>query len=362
MDTRREWVLGIMCILSVAVIWSFATVLKQVIFLDLDFNEPLALVYVCNSCYTLHWPLYGVGRSCGIVPGLPWRAPTQELEGQNGVEGSSMLEAVRIGAIIAPVWLAAQWSYSQGVAWTSVTQSTVISTTSCVWTLLLSVMFLGERLTVYKVTGIVACMAGNVATLLGSDLHHGQVGHLRGDLLCVAAAVCYGVYTTILRRLTRPSTSVALIFGSIGAFVFVIGAPLAFWFDSHGFRLMTWRVFALLIFNGIFDNVLSQYAWAKGVQWTSPTTATVGLSLTIPLGIISDLIRRKELTAWTYVAAVLVLVGFVLVTMASRADSVTEAVEKPRLLEPVEEREPACRSALCTPSTGGVEMLAEQDR
>ena len=50
------------------------------------------------------------------------------------------------------------------------------------------------------------------------------------------------------------------------------------------------QVFGLLIFNGLFDNVLSQFAWAKAsivvllqahasmrqaVQWTSPTTATV---------------------------------------------------------------------------------------
>ena len=50
--------------------------------------------------------------------------------------------------IIAPLWFFAQWTYSAGVATTSVTASTVISTTSVVWTLLGSILFLREKVTV----------------------------------------------------------------------------------------------------------------------------------------------------------------------------------------------------------------------
>lgn len=52
------------------------------------------------------------------------------------------------GLIIAPLWFFAQWTYSAGVASTSVTASTVISTTSVVWTLLGSILFLKENVTV----------------------------------------------------------------------------------------------------------------------------------------------------------------------------------------------------------------------
>eukprot|EP00439_Symbiodinium_sp_Y106_P071641 s88_g12.t3 len=80
----------------------------------------------------------------------------------------------------------------------------------------------------------------------------------------------------------------------------------------------TETVFGLLIFNGLFDNVLSQFAWAKAVQWTSPTAATVGLSLTIPLSVVADFVRQKQLTGWTFLAAALVITGFICVTVASK--------------------------------------------
>ena len=51
------------------------------------------------------------------------------------------------GLIIAPLWFFAQWTYAAGVASTSVTASTVISTTSVVWTLLGSIVFLKEKVT-----------------------------------------------------------------------------------------------------------------------------------------------------------------------------------------------------------------------
>ena len=47
---------------------------------------------------------------------------------------------------------------------------------------------------------------------------------------------------------------------------------------------------------GNSDDTRPRFAWAKAVQWTSPTTATVGLSLTIPLSVVADLLRHKYLT------------------------------------------------------------------
>merc|ERR1719265_1932400 len=85
-----------------------------------------------------------------------------------------------------------------------------------------------------------------------------------------------------------------------------------------GVERMSGSIFGLLIFNGVFDNVLSQFAWAKAVQWTSPTMASVGLTLTIPLGVLADYVRGVVLTGWAYLAALLVIVGFLAVSLASQ--------------------------------------------
>jgi len=327
--TRRSYACGIACICFVAVVWTLATVLKQIIFSDLKFDEPLILTYVCNACYAVHFPIHALLRLTGLAQPIPWRRVPKRDDAPGGGE---MREAMVAGLIIAPLWFFAQWTYAAGVASTSVTASTVISTTSVVWTLLGSIVFLKEKVTALKVLGILLCMAGNAATLLGNDTQSSQKGELVGDLLCLVAAILYAVYTTVLSSLVQPQFSMAMLFGIIGISILLVGSPFVFAFKQDALKQMTPEVFGLLIFNGLFDNVLSQFAWAKAVQWTSPTTATVGLSLTIPLSVVADLLRHKYLTWWTLVAALLVIFGFLSVTCASKPSN-----EQPASAPPLEE-------------------------
>lgn len=351
MGPHARWAAGIACICLVAVIWTLATVLKQIIFRDLHYSEPLILTFVCNACYAVHLPLHALGRGLGLVSAVPWRPqerhrvadglrarwgatppacgcrrrPTGELLEEDerrtpvGKEGGAptAFEAARVGLLIAPLWFAAQWTYSAGVATTTVTSSTVISATSVVWTFLASVVFLEERLSSLKIAGILACLAGNAATQVG-DMQAGHPGRVTGNLLCLASAVLYAAYTTTLKRMTSDKTSVVLMFGALGCAVLVLGTPLVLLVRGGALQRLTPRLLGLLLFNGLFDNVLSQYMWAKAVQWTSPIAATVGLSLTIPLSIVADLVRQNPLSMWSFVAATLVVSGFVAVTLASQ--------------------------------------------
>lgn len=57
--------------------------------------------------------------------------------------------------------------------------------------------------------------------------------------------------------------------------------------------------------------MISDYIWARAVVLTSPTVATVGMSITIPLAILSDLLLHSivpDLVA--VVGSVLVIGGF----------------------------------------------------
>jgi len=72
------------------------------------------------------------------------------------------------------------------------------------------------------------------------------------------------------------------------------------------------------------DNVLSEYLWAMAVLLTSPSVATVGLSLTVPLAMLSDLLLPEEWLvdphspdAFSVAAAIAVVAGFVAINCAS---------------------------------------------
>lgn len=62
---------------------------------------------------------------------------------------------------------------------------------------------------------------------------------------------------------------------------------------TAGFSL---TILGFIVLNGLCDNVLSDYLWARAIVLTSPTVATVGLSLTIPLAFLSDALLGSQFT------------------------------------------------------------------
>lgn len=82
----------------------------------------------------------------------------------------SHLGTMRVSLIVCPLWFLANWTYNQSLSMTSVTSSTIISTTSSLFSFILSVIFTGEKFTKIKLFGVLFCMGGTVLITL-SDQH-----------------------------------------------------------------------------------------------------------------------------------------------------------------------------------------------
>ncbi|CAE7789589.1 unnamed protein product [Symbiodinium sp. CCMP2592] len=88
----------------------------------------------------------------------------------------------------------------------------------------------------------------------------------------------------------------------------------------QAFALPSRPVWGSLVVNALIGTNLSDVLWAYAVQLTTPLTATLGLSLTVPFGMISDvLLRGKEFDAQYICGSLLVLLGFFLVSVAQQA-------------------------------------------
>jgi solute carrier family 35 protein F5 len=233
---------------------------------------------------------------------------------------------LRISLLISPIWFGANLAYISSLALTSVTSSTIISTTSSLFTFLLSLCLLSEPSSAGKVAGVALCMTGNVLTALADRTAATDGAHsaraFAGDLVCLVGAVLYGVYTVLIRRLMAEEErySLALFFGLLGCANALALAPLVLAF--HYWRVepldnLNVEMLGMIVVKGLLDNVLSDFLWAKAIVLTSPTAATVGLSLTIPIAMLTDAflhgIRPSALGAF---AALFVCAGFVLINVA----------------------------------------------
>jgi solute carrier family 35 protein F5 len=333
-----QWVVGCIFLVCVAIIWNFSSVLIQYIFNDLSFEAPFFLTSFGMALFSVNLPIYyvtkiwlphlGRGLSGQGMSELP-QVKSESVPGvtQTPHDKATIKRTMIAAAIVAPLWFVANFTYNQSLNMTSVTSSTIVSSTSTVFTFLLSVLVLREPFRWLKLAGVVFCMAGNMTTIL-NDSGDGDASvsdHALGDLVALFAAFMYGVYTTAIRQLIpdEESVSISLFFGFMGVINFVGLLPIVLALHYSGIESLaglTTEILLLIGIKGLFDNVLSDYLWARAVLLTSPTVATVGLSLTVPLAIVADYaFHSMSPTLVTLAASALVIVGFVLINVSTKS-------------------------------------------
>ncbi|OQR83363.1 Drug/Metabolite Transporter (DMT) Superfamily [Achlya hypogyna] len=307
--SRARWLIGVACVVIVAVIWTFSSVLVQYVFNELDFSRPFFVTYYANSLFAVNLPLYYGGKALGYVKPASHQA--------------SFRETLRISAIIAPLWFIANYTYTISLSMTSVTSSTIISSTSAMFTFALSIFFLKEKFTWLKLVGVALCMIGNSTTVFNDSTGSGGES-VWGDILALVGAIMYGVYTTAIRYFIpdEQKVSIALFFGLLGVVNAVGILPFVLTWHFTGLESLsdlTGNIIGILSANAMFNNVLADYLWALSMLFTTPTVATIGLSLTVPMAIVADyLVRSTSPTVATWFAAAFVVGGFIMINITSK--------------------------------------------
>ncbi|MCU0894139.1 MAG: DMT family transporter [Rhodospirillales bacterium] len=136
-----------------------------------------------------------------------------------------------------------------------------------------------ERLTPRQTAGIGLCIAGAVLVVLRGELRTlATMGVATGDLLMVAAVLCYGLYSVLLRRrpAIHPLSFLAATF-ALGA-AGLLPAYVAELAVRGGFAL-TREVALSVVFVAIFPSIVAYFCWNKGVDRVGPNRAGLFVNL-----------------------------------------------------------------------------------
>ena len=152
--------------------------LVQAIFTTAGFRKPFFLTWVANSLFVVTLPLRalllavrrqfkGTQRATteATVPAERPAAP----EAPRPIVSAEVRAAAKAGLLVAPIWFAANATYNYSMSMTSITSTTVVSSSSAAFTLLLSVAVLHERVSVLKVLGVALCWLGNGLTVMSDQ-------------------------------------------------------------------------------------------------------------------------------------------------------------------------------------------------
>jgi solute carrier family 35 protein F5 len=134
-------------------------------------------------------------------------------------------------------------------------------------------------------------------------------------MFAVVGAVFYAGYSVVLKW-KGEGVDTVLLFGTVGVCnfaIFFIGIVILNYAGIETFELPSGVEAAFLICNALFGTVLSDVLWALSVIALNPTLCTVGLSLTIPISIIADVVLYNLVFSYYYIlGALLVICGFVI--------------------------------------------------
>jgi solute carrier family 35, member F5 len=358
MTLSPSYSLGLFFILLVSLVWAAASILVQWVYSsdEFDFHSPFLLTYIGVSLFTCFLPANWItmyfwgGASAHSMATVeeyesippPAETTTITIPTTAGaiIRPSPLLWTTRdhlwAAAKIAPVWFISNYAYNASLEFTSITSSTVLASTGSLFTFLFAILVRDERFSFLKVMGILLGMTGSVLTGLHdiqsnsgsspSDENNNSNNVLWGDYLGLISAAGYGVYATMVRVLCprdESLMSMQLFLGFVGLWNMVILSPIAIYLTVFKGTVLTGFLFGCLVIKGLFDNVLSDYLWARAVVLTSATVATVGLGLTIPLAFATDVVmgRPNVLDVTSVVGAFAVLAGFVLVNLGQQKEN-----------------------------------------
>jgi drug/metabolite transporter (DMT)-like permease len=174
-----------------------------------------------------------------------------------------------------------------------------IEFTMPIWTAILAAFFLGERMTVWKISAIVLGVVGVIVIVrpVAGEINPGQ-------LIALAAAVGFGISIAMMKSLTRTENTVAIIF-----WMMVIQAAAGFvpclyvwiWPSANA-----WGWIVVIAFCGTF----SHYCMARAMLHAEATVVLPMDFLRVPLTALAGwLIYSERLDLFTVLGAALILTG-----------------------------------------------------
>ncbi|WP_296747253.1 DMT family transporter [Mesorhizobium sp.] len=189
-----------------------------------------------------------------------------------------------------------------------------IEFTTPIWTAILAVSFLGEKLSKARLTAIALGLIG-VVIIVRPNAGSMDPGHL----VVLGAAVCFGISMVMVKSLTRTDSVVRIIFWML-LIQSAVGLVPAL-YDWRNPSLALWPWIVVIAFSGMS----SHFCLARALAYADATIISPMDFLRVPLSaLVGWLLYHEQIDIFTAGGAALILAGNLL-NLQRKAPQVAEA-------------------------------------
>lgn len=154
-----------------------------------------------------------------------------------------------------------------GLKYTTPVNGALIMATNPLVTLILAAFILHEPIRLNQRIGIFCSLIGVIIVVTQGSLE--MLFHLKiavGDLIIMAANVCWGLYGVLSRRYIKNSkplitTALTMVIGTLLLMLFAFNSDIS----MNQLTNQAWSVYFAILFMGIFGSVLAYLFWNYGI-------------------------------------------------------------------------------------------------
>ncbi|KAH9037292.1 hypothetical protein EDB85DRAFT_2132497 [Lactarius pseudohatsudake] len=365
-----DYTVGICLLLVVVFLWTGSNFVTQDLFVG-GYGKPFLITYLTTSSFSLYLVPFLIrsyvrrhqrdsNQSDGSGPPDEYEPLMNEDETLRGTSPHrrslyhdvppeptpaalpplTTRETAQLASVFCFLWFLANWLLNASLGLTSVASATILSSMSGFFTLILGRIFRIDNFTTAKIGAVATSFTGVILVSLSdtggapapapapaptssglsvllSALRNGRLS-LLGDCLALLSALFYAFYVILLKVRIRSESRIdmQLFFGFVGLFNILACWPIGVVLHFTGverFELpASGRAVAGLLVN-MAITLSSDYIYVLAMLKTTPLVVTIGLSLTMPLAVLGDIILQHPVKAQVVVGAALVLLSFVVI-------------------------------------------------
>ena len=233
-----------------------------------------------------------------VVMAVAGREATKSLHVFQIMEMRSLLGLVLLYPLIR-ARCASQFCWFLALTMIPIAQVVAIEFTMPIWTALLAVSFLGERLAAARLLAIVLGLVGVTAIV------RPQAGHLEpGQLVALVAAIGFAISVIMVKSLTRTESAVAIIFWMLIVQSAIGIVPAVLVWHAPPAAVLPWILVIAVC------GTYSHYCMTRALQHAEATTIVPMDFLRVPLSALAAwLVYAEAVDLWTVLGAALILGG-----------------------------------------------------